>query len=100
MKFVIQLEKSADAAAFQAAVPDHVRYLNELHDRGILIAGGPFADGEGGMILIDAADEAAAVAVAETDPFIKTGVERYRLRRWEILTPVRPNLLCRDDEPI
>ena len=96
MKFAIFLEKCNKAEEFQKVVPDHVAYMTRLHERGILIAGGPFRDAKGGMVLIEAEDEAAAHAIASADPFIVRGVERYDLRSWEVLTPVLPDLLSRD----
>lgn len=96
MKFAILLEKCSTPDAFQKVVPDHVAYMDRLHERGVLIAGGPFHDGSGGLVLIEAESEAAAVAVAEGDPFIRQGVERYTLKRWEVLTACRPDLVTRD----
>ncbi len=96
MKFAILLDKCATDEEFQEVVPDHVAYMARLHDRGILIAGGPFRDARGGLILIDVEDEAAARSVAEQDPFVASAVETYSLRSWEVLTAVRPELLARD----
>ncbi len=97
MKFVIFLEKKAtEEEAFRNAVADHVAYLQQLHEQGILVAGGPFRDGEGGMILIDVASEADASAVASADPFVTSGARGYSLKSWEVLTAVRPELLTRD----
>ena len=96
MKFVVILEKCVSNDRFQEVVPDHVKYMTELHARGVLIAAGPFLDGNGGMLLIEAGSEEVARAIAEADPFIKTGVERYSLRSWEVLTDVHPQLLTRD----
>lgn len=80
MKFVILLEKIASPEDFQAAVPDHVAYMDELHRRGALIAAGPFQDGRGGMVVIEVEDEPAAGAIAEADPFITRGPERLIIR--------------------
>ncbi len=96
MKFVIQLERCTALESFRKVIPEHVAYLEELHRQGVLIAGGPFRDGKGGLILIEAADEAAADDIARNDPFVHHGVERYTLRSWEVLTAVRAELLTRD----
>jgi hypothetical protein len=96
MKFVILLEKTSTPEAFQKLVPAHVAHLDRLHEQGVLIAAGPFRDGSGGLILIEAENEAAAKAVAEDDPFVSQGAERYTLKSWEVLTACRPELLTRD----
>ncbi len=96
MKFAIMLERCCELEEFREIVPEHVAYMERLHEQGHLIAGGPFRDGKGGMILIEAANEAAARRIADNDPFIRHGVERYTLRSWEVLTEVRSDLLARD----
>lgn len=96
MKYVVMLERTDSLEAFRRVVAEHVAYMDELHRSGTLIAGGPFRDGLGGMLLIEAGDEAAAHAVAAADPFITRRVERYTVRAWEVLTPVAPGLLTRD----
>ena len=98
MKYTIQLTKTASEEAFRAVVADHIAYCERLHALGALIAGGPFRDGLGGMLLIEAADEDAAHAIARADPFVTTGVESYAVRAWEVLTPVNRDLLTRDGQ--
>ncbi len=96
MKFVILLNRCSEIEEFRKVVPEHVAYLERLHQDRQLIAAGPFRDGEGGMLIVDVTDEAAAENIAENDPFVLRGVERYTLRSWEVLTDVRPDLLTRD----
>ncbi len=96
MKFAILLDKCAADEEFQKVVPDYVAYMAQLHERGILIAAGPFRDATGGLILINVEDEAAAKSVAEEDPFVSSGVEAYSLRSREFLTAVGPELLTRN----
>jgi len=96
MKFAILLEKTSTPEAFQKLVPEHVAYMNRLHEQDVLIAAGPFGDGSGGLILIEAENEAAAKAVAEGDPFVSQGAERYTLKGWEVRVDCRPELLTRD----
>lgn len=98
MKFAIQLTKIASEEAFRAVVPDHIAYCDGLHASGALIAGGPFRDGLGGMLLIEAANEDTAHAIARADPFVASGVESYTVRAWEVLTPVSRDLLTRDGQ--
>jgi hypothetical protein len=96
VKYIVMPQRAVGVEAFRQVVPEHIAYMEELHRSGILIAGGPFQDGLGGMLLIEASDEAMAHAIAAADPFITRGVERYTLRAWEVLTPVAPGLLTRD----
>ncbi|WP_269931945.1 YciI-like protein [Aminobacter sp. HY435] len=67
--------------------PDHVAFLNELNARGALKFAGPFLDADGKpdgtLAVIEAADAAAAQALAATDPYAKAGLfESVVIRPW------------------
>ena len=62
------------------AIAAHVAWLRALDDAGRLIVCGPFADGDGGLIVFTAADLAQARATAEADPFVVRGCKRARVR--------------------
>ncbi|MGB3440650.1 MAG: YciI family protein [Actinophytocola sp.] len=64
---------------------DHVAYLNTLRDGGSLVAAGPYEDGSGGAILLDAEDHAAAENLVAGDPFTQLDVTKDRyLRAWKV----------------
>jgi uncharacterized protein YciI len=64
---------------------DHLAYLNKLHADGALVAGGPYEDLTGGAIILNAADEAAAKALVDGDPYTQADVTKNRyLRAWRI----------------
>ncbi len=46
----------------------HERHMVELYKRGKLSAGGPFLDGEGSLLLLEAPDHSAAHQLLELDP--------------------------------
>ena len=58
--------------------PAHVAYLEKLNADGILKIAGPFLgdDGEpfGSLVVIEAADKAAAAAILAEDPYGKAGI--------------------------
>jgi uncharacterized protein YciI len=58
--------------------PAHVAYLEKLNAAGTLKAAGPFLgdDGKpfGSLLVIEAADKAAAEAILAEDPYAKAGV--------------------------
>lgn len=57
---------------------DHVAYLDELNAKGTLKFAGPFLDADGkpngSLVMIEAADRAAAEAIAAKDPYAKAGL--------------------------
>ncbi|WP_062226864.1 YciI-like protein [Aureimonas frigidaquae] len=64
--------------------PAHVDYLKSLGDT--LKLAGPFLADEkpdGSLLVVEAADEAAARALAENDPYAKAGLfANTTIRRW------------------
>lgn len=58
--------------------PDHVAYLNDLNDKGILKMAGPFLDENdkpcGSLVVIEAHDRKDAGKIAADDPYAKTGL--------------------------
>ena len=58
--------------------PAHVAYLEKLNADGILKIAGPFLgdDGKpyGSLVVIEAADSAAAAAILAEDPYAKAGL--------------------------
>ena len=66
--------------------PDHVKHLEGLG--AALKAAGPFTDyaGQpvGSLVIIEAADRAAATAMAEADPYTKAGLfSSIDIRPWK-----------------
>jgi uncharacterized protein YciI len=58
--------------------PAHVAYLEKLNADGILKIAGPFLgdDGKpfGSLVVVEAADKAAAAAILAEDPYAKAGL--------------------------
>jgi len=68
--------------------PDHLKYLESLGSA--LKAAGPFTTDEGAptgsLVIIEAADRAAAKAMAENDPYAKAGLfASVEIRPWKWL---------------
>jgi uncharacterized protein YciI len=62
------------------AIARHVAHLRALDDAGALVVCGPFADGNGGLVVVTAVTESAAREMAERDPFVTEGFKRIHLR--------------------
>ncbi|MCC6931050.1 MAG: hypothetical protein IT359_18810 [Gemmatimonadaceae bacterium] len=71
-----------------ANTDDHRAYLRELHERGTIVASGPFDPRFGGALLLHLPDEGtqeALDAVRDGDPFSQRGIAQYELLRWNPL---------------
>jgi uncharacterized protein len=80
MRFAVIIEYT-DLKERERALPAHREYLRAARIRGEVTESGPFADGRGGLYLLELADEAAARAFVEADPYRKAGM-KLTLRLW------------------
>jgi len=81
VRFVVTIEYT-DLAARERALPEHRDYLAAGRAQGIVTESGPFADGKGGMYILNVADEAQARAFVADDPYTAAGM-RLTLRQWQ-----------------
>lgn len=84
VRYIILLSKIPGKQLSEKLVREHVQHLRKLDERGLLESCGPFSDVEGGMIILRAASHEEAMEIAESDPFVSSGVERYELRTWQL----------------
>jgi uncharacterized protein YciI len=61
---------------------EHGKYMLDLYAQGALLSAGPFLDETGGAVILSAPDHAAATAIVENDPAVRSGVFIYQLRPW------------------
>ena len=58
--------------------PEHVAYLNDLNDRGVLKTAGPFLDDRdepcGSLVVVEAENRDAAKMIADNDPYARAGL--------------------------
>ncbi len=70
----------AEAGAMQA----HLLYLARLQDEARLRFGGRADDATFGMVIVEAEDEAEAIALTEADPAIAAGVLTAEVRLYPV----------------
>ncbi len=66
----------------------HHDFIHELESKGQLVGAGPFLDDTGnrfgtGMIIFRAATRAEAERIANSEPYIASGVRRLKLVPWQ-----------------
>jgi uncharacterized protein YciI len=73
--WVVEAAYGPDAAERRAPVrAEHLRRIGALLEAGVIVEAGGYADMSGSLILVRAADEAAALAVVEDDVYTRVGV--------------------------
>lgn len=60
---------------------DHFHYVKALHERGDVVYAGAMGP-DGGLMILHAADQAAAEAIAVNDPAVKTGIFLADVRQY------------------
>lgn len=68
---------------------DHLNYMIDIEQRGILFASGPFLGADhtpngNGMTIVRASSVEAATAIAREDPFNKHGLRTFEIIEWQL----------------
>ena len=71
-----------------AAAPDHIRYMIDLEQRGLLFASGPLLEEQRfagrGLTILRTASRAEALELAQADPFVQRGLRTIELHEWQV----------------
>jgi len=70
-----------DPAAREEALERHRRYLAQGRERGVVLESGAFADGKGGMYILDLPDEHSARDFVAHDPYWEAKL-KLTIRAW------------------
>jgi uncharacterized protein YciI len=62
---------------------DHMRYLDGLEKRGLVVAAGRQDPPTGGVIIFDVDSEDEARALIADDPYVRRGLATYEPRGWK-----------------
>lgn len=84
--YAIQYTYGDDAALADAHRPEHREFLRSLHERGPLLLSGPLGGRPGGLLVLEAESEEAALELLAEDPFLREGVIVEReAREWNVV---------------
>jgi uncharacterized protein len=86
--WVVLNSKKASSAEMEPYVADHLKYMNELEERGLLWSSGPFIEpgvlvGDG-LTIFNVAEEEEVRRLMAEEPLVKRGLRSYSVRMWEI----------------
>jgi uncharacterized protein YciI len=86
--YIVHTTPNAPREELDRLLPDHLEHQIRLEKSGTMFAAGPMTNPDGtpagGLIVIRAEDFAEAKAIADADPFHKSGLRSYTLRRWTV----------------
>jgi uncharacterized protein len=74
----------------QASWDEHARFMDSLFEAGTILLGGPFADGSGSMVIMEAEGVEAAQATFQDDPWAQQDVlVASEVKEWTIFLDAR-----------
>lgn len=77
--FVIELTYRADLTQIDAAMHDHVAWLQRHYARGTFLVSGRKVPRDGGIIIATGHDRRAVEAIVAEDPFVARGLADARV---------------------
>ncbi|WP_033213674.1 LuxR C-terminal-related transcriptional regulator [Kitasatospora phosalacinea] len=84
MIFAVELVLRDGADGAPRGLREHRAYWDGLAEEGVLIAGGPWQDGSGELLLCRAPDRAAVLRLLDQDPYLRLRtVTRFAVRAWQ-----------------
>ncbi|WP_379922387.1 YciI family protein [Erythrobacter sp. R86502] len=80
--FIASLTYTVPIERIDAALTDHLAWLNAGQDSGHFLAWGPREPRDGGLIFVKAASRDEAQALLETDPFRSNNLADLTITEW------------------
>lgn len=77
--FAVVLTYTAPLTEVDAALADHVAWLEKQYEDGVLLASGPRNPRTGGVLLVRRTDRARLDELLATDPFAMRGLADYEV---------------------
>jgi uncharacterized protein YciI len=88
MSFFVLEYRYADLDARARSRPDHLAYMQHLHEQGKVVLAGPVGDGSGAMVVLRLGSQEEAAEVIKGDPYTAAGVGvDHVLRPWNVAVP-------------
>jgi uncharacterized protein YciI len=69
---------------------EHAAFMDQLFENGIVIMGGPFTDGTGGLVLVEKVEEREVADLFANDPFVVNGIFALSSpKQWQLFLDAR-----------
>lgn len=65
---------------------EHLKFLEDLREKDIIIMNGRFTDGAGGLVIYKGTDEDEIESLVKQDPYIVNGARYYEMHEWEMVS--------------
>ncbi|MBY0124084.1 YciI family protein [Bacillus sp. S/N-304-OC-R1] len=82
MNYFIAIMRTIDPVKDEEIRKEHIDYLNDLIEKGKIVAKGPFTDHSGGLIIFRAESLEEARILADGDPASIEKTREFTLKEW------------------
>jgi uncharacterized protein len=82
--------KAGKTVREQAYWDEHAEFMDRLFENGTVILGGPFSDGTGSLVIVEAEEMSEVAALIANDPFVVHQIFALRsLKQWQLFLDAR-----------
>ena len=90
MSFFVLEYRYGDLDARARIRPDHLAYMQSLHQQGTVVLAGPVGDGSGAMMVLRVGSQQEAEDIVKGDPYTAAGVGvDHVMRPWNVVVPAQ-----------
>ena len=69
---------------------EHAAFMDPLFENGTVVLGGPFVDGTGSLVIVEAESEQEVADLFASDPFVIQGIFALSFRKqWQLFLDAR-----------
>jgi uncharacterized protein len=77
----------------QAYWDEHAEFMDRLFENGTVILGGPFSDGTGSLVIVEAEELSEVTTLIANDPFVVHQIFALRsLKQWQLFLDARQKM--------
>jgi uncharacterized protein len=78
----------------QAYWDEHAAFMDQLFEDGMVIMGGPFSDGTGSLVIVEAEELDKVSSIFARDPFVVHEIFALRgLKQWHLFLDARQKVI-------
>ncbi|HEY8396318.1 MAG TPA: YciI family protein [Flavihumibacter sp.] len=87
--YIIELTYKVPVAEIDAAMADHIEYIDKYYQTGNFLASGRKEPRDGGLIFAKASSRAEIEAIVAEDPFYKSDMASYRIIQFKATKKIK-----------
>ncbi|CAM4234527.1 YciI family protein [Lacicoccus alkaliphilus] len=86
MKYFAVFLPMKDEEKSKAYREEHLKFLEGLREKDVIIMNGRFTDGAGGLVIYKGEHDEEVEKLVKQDPYVINGARGYEMHEWEMVT--------------